>query len=91
MAAPERRYGGLTLGGILVIVGIVVAMLSLGSAFTGMLSESGSPVLGTLFGVGAVIFLPILYGLLGLIGGLIVASLYNVLAGLLGGIELDIQ
>ncbi len=26
MAAPERRYGGLTLGGILVIVGIIVVV-----------------------------------------------------------------
>ena len=27
MAAPERRYGGLTLGGILVIVGIIVVVI----------------------------------------------------------------
>ena len=27
MAAPERRYGGLTLGGILVIAGIVVVVI----------------------------------------------------------------
>jgi hypothetical protein len=27
MATPERRYGGLTLGGILVIVGIIVIIV----------------------------------------------------------------
>ena len=27
MAAPERRYGGITLGGIIVIVGIIVMIL----------------------------------------------------------------
>ncbi len=27
MAAPERRYGGLTLGGILVIAGIIVVVI----------------------------------------------------------------
>jgi hypothetical protein len=27
MAAPERRYGGLTLGGILVIFGIIVVVI----------------------------------------------------------------
>jgi hypothetical protein len=27
MAKPERRYGGLTLGGILVIVGIIVVVI----------------------------------------------------------------
>ena len=27
MAAPERRYGGLTLGGILVLLGIIVVVV----------------------------------------------------------------
>jgi hypothetical protein len=27
MAAPERRYGGITLGGIIVIVGIVLMVV----------------------------------------------------------------
>jgi hypothetical protein len=27
MATPERRYGGLTVGGILVIVGIIVILI----------------------------------------------------------------
>ena len=27
MAAPERRYGGISLGGILVIIGIVVMIV----------------------------------------------------------------
>jgi hypothetical protein len=42
-------------------------------------------------GVGAIIVLPIFYGGLGFVGTLIAAWLYNVIAGVVGGIELDVQ
>ena len=46
--------------------------------------------IGAMFGVGAVIFLPIFYGVMGFIGGLIGALIYNVVAGMIGGVELDV-
>jgi hypothetical protein len=45
---------------------------------------------GALFGVGAIIFLPILYGVMGLICGAIGAALYNLFAGLVGGLEVEV-
>jgi len=44
-----------------------------------------------MFGVGAIIFLPIFYGVLGLVAGAIGAALYNLFAGMLGGIELETE
>jgi hypothetical protein len=44
-----------------------------------------------MLGIGAVVFLPIFYGVLGLIAGALGAVLYNVFAGLVGGIEIDVQ
>jgi hypothetical protein len=41
--------------------------------------------------VGAVIFLPIFYGIIGFVGGLISALLYNLIARLVGGIELEVE
>ncbi len=41
-------------------------------------------------GVGVVILFPILYGLLGLIGGALSTWLYNVLAGRLGGVRFEV-
>jgi hypothetical protein len=35
--------------------------------------------------------LPILYGLLGLAGGALTAALYNLFAGLMGGVELEFE
>lgn len=44
-----------------------------------------------LFGVGAIIFLPIMYGIMGFIGGAIMAFVYNVVAGIAGGVELELE
>jgi len=47
--------------------------------------------LGMLFGVGAIVLLPILYGGIGFVFSLITAGLYNVVAGMVGGVEIDVQ
>jgi hypothetical protein len=41
--------------------------------------------------VGSIILFPLFYGILGFIGGLIMAGLYNLLAGFVGGIEVELQ
>jgi hypothetical protein len=46
---------------------------------------------GMLFGVGAVVILPVLYGVFGFVFTLIGAGLYNLVAGWVGGFELDLQ
>lgn len=70
------------------IAGCFISLFSLvGSAFAP--KEAGLP--GMLFGVGAIILLPIVYGLLGFIFSLIGAALYNLIAGWVGGIEIDVQ
>lgn len=44
-----------------------------------------------LFGVGAIILLPIIYGAFGFIGGLVSAAIYNGLANAIGGIVIEIS
>ena len=71
------------------IIGCVLALVAtLGGAAT---QTTEGPVLGALFGVGAVFFLPILYGSLGFLGSLLMAALYNLAAGAVGGIELHLE
>ena len=70
------------------IAGCFISLFSLvGSAFAP--KDAGLP--GMLFGVGAIILLPIVYGLLGFIFSLIGAALYNLIAGWVGGVEIDVQ
>jgi hypothetical protein len=75
-------------------VGAMLALISLAGA--GFMAEaqrnSDFPAfIGPLFGVGAIIFLPICYGILGLCIGAVVALIYNAAAGVTGGLELDTQ
>jgi hypothetical protein len=51
----------------------------------------GGRAFGALFGVGAVIMFPILYGAFAFVASLISAALYNLLASWVGGIEVELQ
>ena len=73
---------GLFLGGILSLFSVM------GAAFGG--ADSGG-VAAMLFGVGAVIILPIIYGCIGFVGGLITAPLYNLVAKIMGGLEIELS
>lgn len=91
-----RRFGVLSVAKIMgvlyaligLIVGAFISLFALvGAAF--LSSNSGMGGGSVLFGVGAIILLPILYGVMGFIGGIITAALYNLLAGMIGGVEIE--
>jgi len=93
--SASRLYGGImaTFG---VFIGVAIFLLSTLSGFAraAVENESGSgfpAALGAVFGVGAIIAAPLFYGCMGLIAGAIGAALYNLFAGLFGGLELEIQ
>ena len=74
------------------IIGLIVAVLALfGSAIGAAASDSGVPLLGAFLGMGAVIALPILYGIIGVIGGLVVGFLFNIVASMTGGLEIGLE
>ena len=45
---------------------------------------------GAIFGLAAILVLPILYGCMGFVMTAIMAMLYNALSGMVGGIEVDV-
>lgn len=53
----------------------------------GMNMQDAGPLVS--MGAGAIILAPLMYGFMGFIGGLINAVIYNVVAGLSGGIEME--
>lgn len=70
------------------IVGVFMALISLiGAAF----SQSTTGMFGMLFGVGAIILLPIFYGAMGFVMGVVTAWLYNIIANWIGGLELEFE
>jgi hypothetical protein len=91
-----RRIGPVSFaklaGALYAIIGFIIGgMLSL-AALAGAFGGNSAPrPFPAVFGLAAVVILPVLYGCLAFVMTLISATLYNVLAGTLGGVELDIQ
>jgi len=72
------------------IIGAIVACAALLGA-TMAPHGDGSSMFGAIFGVGAVIILPIMYGVFGALGALIGSAIYNVVASAVGGIEITVE
>lgn len=94
-----RRIGVLSLGKILgviyavlgLLLGGLFAVFSLFGAAMGMAQGQGNAWMGAFFGVGAVVFMPLLYGFFGFLGGIIVSAVYNAASSVMGGIELELS
>lgn len=77
-----------------VILGLVWWLVLSPIMIAGMKSSMGAASgIGALTGIGflAIIFFPIFYGIVGFIGGLLYAALYNLVAGWTGGIEMTFE
>lgn len=85
MLAVAYAFLGLFIGGVLSLVSVM------GAAMGGAAGTDGGGLVAMLFGVGAVIILPIVYGCLGFLVGLVTAPLYNLVAKVVGGIEIELS
>jgi len=83
------KISGMLYGLMGLIFGACISLFSLLGGALAPGRGSGAPAL--LFGAAAIVVFPILYGLLGFVMSLIGAALYNLVAGWVGGVELDVQ
>jgi hypothetical protein len=88
VASVAKIYGAIS-AAVGLLIGIVFALASVVGA--GLAETREAAFLGPVLGVGAVIALPIFYGCMGLIGGAISAALYNLFAGMVGGVRLEVE
>jgi hypothetical protein len=92
-----NRIGALSLaklsGTLYAIIGLIVGALFSVIGLAGAAAAGGDSagMFGAMFGVGAIVVFPIIYGCMGFIASLIGAWLYNILAGMVGGVELDVS
>ena len=85
------------------VVGVLYAVIGLllgvlfGAVFAMIPTMASGPAneipgwLAPMFGFGAIVFMPVLYGICGFVGGAIAAAIYNGLAGIIGGLELRLE
>lgn len=71
--------------------GLIIMALG-GSMMSGM-GRNGAAAGGSaiVLGLGIMIALPIFYAVIGFIGGALGAFLYNIFAGMVGGIEIEVE
>jgi len=71
------------------IFGALFACIALVGGSLAQRNDAGA--FGALFGVGAIVLLPLFYGVGGVMFGALSAWLYNVFAGMVGGIEVQLE
>jgi hypothetical protein len=88
---------GKVLGVLYALLGFIIGLFfaAFGSIFSGLMNsvggdEASTSTFSTLFGVGSIIFFPIFYGIIGLIGGVLMGFLYNLVAGWVGGVKMEV-
>jgi hypothetical protein len=74
------------MGVLYVLIGLIFIPFFLLMGMLGPAEETGFP-LGTMFAVA----MPVLYGIFGIITGAIGAALYNLVAGWVGGIQVELE
>jgi hypothetical protein len=91
------RVGPLSVAKIAGLLGVVIGLIA--GAFVSLFSMAGAAIgagagedramFGALFGVGAIVLLPIFYGCMMFVVTLIQAALFNIAVGIVGGIEIE--
>jgi hypothetical protein len=82
VAAALYAILGLIFGGIISVISFA------GEALTPDGNDAG--LMGMMFGAAAIVLLPIFYACLGFVMSLLMAALYNLVAGWVGGVEVDV-
>ena len=87
----DPASAGKLIGAIYAVLGLIIgSFVSLAAALRVVKTPAADDgFIAPLFGVAAVILLPLVYGLLGLISGFIGAALFNIFAGMVGGLTLS--
>ena len=83
------KVTGVLYGFFGLVAGCIFALIALAGGAVGQ--KPGGPVFGALFGVGAIVLLPLLYGGLGFVMTLLMAAVYNGVARLVGGVEIQVE
>jgi hypothetical protein len=90
--ASAAKLAGALYAAIGLIVGTFFALMSLAGVSLPMEHEGSPPAwIGPVLGVGAIVVLPLFYGVMGVLAGAVSAALFNVIARLAGGLEVELE
>ena len=80
------------MGAMQAVIGLLIGLF-MGAIFSVMpMNNPDVPSwLAPSFGIGAIVFAPVMYGIFGFIAGAIGGVVYNLFAGMVGGLELHLE
>src|SRR3712207_7344127 len=83
----------ITMAALGLLIGLFygLILMTIGAAQMNMRGGAAGVGFGVVGGFMAMLFIPVFYGAIGFIAGLIYGFLYNFAAGLVGGIELELE
>jgi len=84
------KVGGLLYALIGLLIGALISLFAVAGAMS-IAQDASDEFVGLVFGVGAIFVLPVFYGAMGFVGGLLSAFLYNLAAKFVGGVVLDLE
>jgi hypothetical protein len=88
--SAARMYAAIS-GAAGLFFGFCIAALSMIGAGFAAPGDDTPAWLAPVFGMGAIVALPLFYAIMGLVAGAIGALIYNLFAGMVGGLEIDVQ
>ena len=94
-----RRVNPISAAKVFGVLGVMVGLfigacwslfaMTVGALAGAAANDARGPLFAMLGGVGAIIIVPIFYGIVGFIGGLIQSALFNLAAKWVGGLEIE--
>jgi hypothetical protein len=83
------KVAGVLYAGLGLLIGAIFSLVAVMGGFA--TDEVGGGMMGAFMGVGAIIFLPLFYGAMGFCMTALMAWLFNIAAGIAGGVEVDVR
>lgn len=85
------KIGGVLYGLLGLLIGACISVVALlfSGAMSSLSEQPGGSMFGMLFGAGAIVIMPIFYGVIGFVMTLISAALFNVASKITGGVQVD--
>jgi hypothetical protein len=90
-AVSLAKIAGILYALVGLLFGAVLSLLAMAGALGGAQDAGQGALFGAIFGAGAIVLFPVFYGVLGFVTVLIMALLYNGIASIVGGVEIDVQ
>lgn len=88
-AFSVAKVAAVLYAGLGLLFGAIFSLIGMAGLTSALSDTEGGHFFAALFGVGAIIVMPICYGIFGFIGSFIFAALFNIAAGMTGGIEVE--